>query len=162
MRLKSSGWFEVALMILSVVMFVVGSTYNPRARTMPEVLSVLLFVLALLVFLSENVPAASRHMGFMRQKGFFTNQTAKKEDETESSEPESGANEMRKLVRIILWLIGFVAVLKFVSYLITIPVWLLLFTRFEGGRSWRSSIGSAVGMGIFNYVLFAVLLHTTL
>ncbi|GAB6174006.1 hypothetical protein JCM15765_34840 [Paradesulfitobacterium aromaticivorans] len=177
MKLKGNAIFELFLLVLSVAMFFVSWSYNPRARFIPEILSVVMFILAMLLLLGENVPSLQKRMGFMRQKGFFTNTgSAGKiseqdqgavtdsgtEKETEPvSESDASLKENLKLVRLLLWLIAFVVMLRFVSYLITVPVWLLLFIKAEGERSWRQSALVAVGMGIFDYVLFTVLLRAT-
>jgi hypothetical protein len=161
MRLKASAWFLLALIVMSVGMFVTASGFNPRAKLMPQILSVVLFVLALLLFISENVPASQRYLGFMSQKGYFNDNSTNKEM-TGESEPDSSAGDNRKIIRIFLWLIGFIAVMKFVSYLITIPLWLMLFIRFEGGSTWRSAITVAIGAAIFVYLMFAVLLQSSL
>lgn len=171
MKLKGNGVFELFLVVLSVVMFFVSWSYNPRARLVPEILSVIMFVLAMMLFLSENVPSMQKRMGFMRQRGFFTKtgsagkgseQSQDVEREGKGAETETEIkSENIKLIRLLLWLIAFVVMLRFVSYLITVPLWLLLFIKVEGERSWRQSALVAAGMGIFDYVLFAVLLRAT-
>lgn len=180
MKLKGNAIFELFLIALSAGMFIVSFTYNPRARFAPELLSVLMFFLAMLLFLGENIPYFQKRMKFMNQRGFFTKTESEGENrarvkeqsssgELAQSEPGtasgsgSGAafKENLKLIRLLLWLILFAVMLRYVSYLITVPVWLLLFIKLESERSWLQSGLVAVGMGIFDYVLFAVLLRAT-
>lgn len=162
MKLKGKGIFELALAAFCALFFIVSFSYNPRARFAPEVFSAVLFLLVGVLFLGDNVPFFRHRFEFMDDKGFFTN-VQKKEADLASKENTGTivVNENVKLIRILLWLAGFLVALRFVSYLITVPVWLLFFTKIEGGRKWRESTYMALGMGIFDYVLFDLLLHVT-
>ncbi len=163
MKLKGKGIFELALVAFCALFFILSFTYNPRARFAPEVFSSVLFLLASLLFLSENVPFFQKRLRFMNEKGFFTD-VQKKEEELASKETNNSTvvvNENLKLIRILLWLVGFLIALRFVTYLITVPVWLLFFTKIEGYRNWRESAYLALGMGIFDFVLFDLLLQVT-
>lgn len=171
MKLKGNAVFELVLVLLSLIMFIMAGSYNARARVAPEILSAVVFILALVLFLGENIPFFQRRMGFLKDKGFFTQSSGSKHGEetpvavdAKAQAGDSGIqarSELIKLIRLLLWLVLFVAALRFVNYLITVPVWLLLLIKFEGGRKWRDAVLAGVGMGIFDFVLFAVLLHVS-
>ena len=163
MNLKGKGIFELVLVAFCVLFFIVSFRYNPRARLAPEVFSFILFFLAGILFLGDNVPFFQKRFKFMHEKGFFTNVQKLEEGDNVHTENKGTkvVNENLKLIRIVLWLVGFAIVLRYVTYLITVPVWLLLFTKFEGDRKWREASYLAIGMGVFNYVIFAWLLKVT-
>ncbi|HBW34162.1 tripartite tricarboxylate transporter TctB family protein [Desulfosporosinus sp. BICA1-9] len=161
MKLKGKGIFELALVAFCVLFFIISFDYNPRARFAPAVFSAVLFLLASVLFLGDNVPFFQKRFKFMNEKGFFTD-VQKKEDDLSLKENNSTVvNENVKLIRILLWLAGFIVALRFITYLITVPVWLLFFTKIEGDRKWRESTYMALGMGIFDFVLFDLFLHVT-
>jgi len=166
MKLKGSSWFELAIVIISVVMLVISTSYNEKARLFPMVISVILIVVMVLLFLQETVPAASRYLGFIGSGGLFASRkSASGKDEGESDKAPNAAaqhGEVYRLFRFILWLLGCIIMLKFVTYLIVMPVFLLLFTKVEARQSWRNAVGVALGMGVFNYLLFTVLLGSTI
>lgn len=158
-RLNASGIFKLFMMGVGLVGLILATSYNPTARMIPLGLSVLLIVLMALMFLQENVPALSKYFGFMGQRGLFSEEKAK----TDSAEKsEEAKQEYRKLFRLIIWLVAFTILLGYVNYLIAVPLFLLLFIRLEGGQSWRSAVYVAAGMGIFNFLLFDLLLKTSL
>ncbi len=171
MKFKGSALFQLALMVLSLGMGIMGTQYNPQARLIPEILSIILFILASGLFLGDNIPFFQRRMRFIGDRGFFTQTGAppaskpdaeSTQQNVESDSPaEPPARESLKLIRQFGWLIVFVAALRFASYLIVVPIWLLLYIKFESGRKWRDAVYAAVGMGIFDYVLFALLLKAT-
>lgn len=163
MKIKGKGIFELALVAFCGLFFIVSFSYNPRARLAPEIFSAVLFLLACVLFLGDNIPFFEKRFKFMNDKGLFTDVIQKKEDDLASKENNGTVviNENVKLIRILLWLAGFLVALRFVTYLITVPVWLLFFTKIEGDRKWRESTYMALGMGIFDFVLFDLLLHVT-
>ncbi|GAB6153793.1 hypothetical protein JCM17380_25430 [Desulfosporosinus burensis] len=162
MKLNGKGIFELALVAFCALFFIVSFRYNPKARLAPEIFSAALFLLASLLFLGDNVPFFQKRLKFMNEKGFFTD-IQKKEEDLASKENKGTVvvNENVKLIRILLWLVGFLVALRFVTYLIAVPVWLLFFTKIEGDRKWRESAYLALGMGIFDFVLFDLFLHVT-
>ena len=161
------GIFELALVAVSVLFFILSLDFNPKARFAPGVFSAVLFLLVSALFLGDNVPFFQKRFKFMNQKGFFTDLEKKEQpvenDSTVVNENNGTlvVNENVKLIRVLLWLAGFLIALRFVTYLIIVPVWLFFFSKIEGNLKWRESAYMALGMGIFDYVLFDLLLHVT-
>lgn len=158
-QLKASGLFQLLLIGVGLVGLISATSYNPQARLIPMALSILLILLMALLFLQENVPAAAKHLWFMGQSGLFAGK--EKQSQCEDRE-EKEQQEYRKLFRLLLWLVAFTAMLGFVTYLITVPLFLLLFIRIEGGQTWQNAAYASAGMGVFNYLLFDLLLKTSL
>ena len=157
-RLNDSGIFKLFMLGVGLLGFILATTYNTTAGMIPLVLSALLIILTTFMFLQENVPALSKFLGFINQKGLFS------EEKSSAGSPENSRDdkqEYRKLLRLLIWLIAFAVVLGFVTYFVAVPLFLLLFIRFEGSQSWRNAIITSAGMGIFMVVLLDVLLKST-
>lgn len=157
-RLNASGLFKLFLIGVGLVGLVLSTNYNPTARLIPMWLSILFILIMGLLFLQEHVPALGKHLQFMGQSGLFAKQK-KKTDSPERAEQEK--QEYRTLFRLVIWLVAFTIVLGFVNYLISVPLFLLSFIRFEGKQSWRNAVYVAAGMGIFNFLLFDLLLKSS-
>jgi len=170
MKLKGSGWFELVIIAFSAVLLVMSTSYNEKARLFPMILSMVMIAVMGLIFLQESVPAAGRYLGFVKESGLFAsrkpaNGKVDGEGEDEGEQTQNAAvrhSEVFRLLRFILWLLGCIILLKFVTYLMIMPVFLLLFTKVEARQSWRNAAGVAAGMGVFNYLLFSVLLGSRL
>lgn len=63
------------------------------------------------------------------------------------------------VIRGFLWLLGLVVVLKFINYIAAISIFVFLSSRFHAHQTWGRSAALAVGIGVFIYLIFVVLLH---
>lgn len=159
---KTSNWVELAFIAIGVVFFVESMGYNPMARLIPQILSVLLIIFVLLIFLVELVPAVRKKLGFLvLEKGVFTSNDLEKAEE-ESAPP---AAEQKKgeimLIPLILWLLAFAFGIRYIDYVIVVPVWVFLFVKIQSRRSWLNAVALAIGTGAFNYILFDLILQSS-
>lgn len=156
MKLKGSAWFVLILLVYTVILLVMSGSYNPRARLIPELLAAALIVLLVPLFLQESVPFLRRALRFVQREGLVLAQSPAASEK--ATDPKK---ENRHLIRLLAWFVGFTVVLRFVSYLILVPVFLFLFILLEGKQKWWMALSVAVVMGIFDYLLFAVFLNST-
>jgi hypothetical protein len=56
------------------------------------------------------------------------------------------------------WMVLCAAGMLFVGILPTVPLYVLLSMRFNGGRPWRAAVTAALAAGSFTYIVFEVLL----
>lgn len=158
MKLKGSTVFVLVLLAYTVTLLVMAGSYNPRARLIPELLSVVLIVLLVPLLLQETVPRLRRPLGFVQREGFSFGQ---REEGLADEKAAVSKNDSRRLIRLLAWFVGFTAALGYVSYLIVVPVFLTLFVRLEGKQKWWVALAVAAVMGIFDYLLFDVLLESS-
>ena len=159
MKLKGCAWFVLILLVYTVILLVMSGAYNPRARLIPELLAASLIVLLVPLFLHESVPFLRRWLRFVQREGIVLAQSPAKPAASEkATDPKK---ENRRLIRLLAWFVGFTVILRFVSYLILVPVFLFLFIILEGKQKWWMALSVAVVMGIFDYLLFALFLSST-
>lgn len=159
MKLKGSTWFVLLLLVYTVMLLVMSGAYNPRARLIPELLAVVLIVLLVPLFLQESVPSLRRPLSFVQREGLvFAPTTDEPAANEKATDPKK---ENWHLIRLLVWFVGFTVALRFVSYLILVPVFLFLFILWEGKQKWWVALSVAVVMGIFDYLLFALFLNST-
>ena len=105
------------------------------------------------------MPCLCRPLGFVQREGFSFGQ---REDGLAADEKAAvSKNDSRRLIRLLAWFVGFTAALGYVSYLIVVPVFLALFVRLEGKQTWWVALAVAAVMGMFDYLLFDVLLESS-
>ena len=163
--------FDLVILALFVLFAVKSLEYNPRARAIPLGLGIVGSVMMLLQFLADASPAARSKLRFTGQRGLFANEGERVRQgqaatgkgagggmPPESEEIEETGVSWIRVLRVILWLVSFVIVLKLVHYLVGVGLFLLFMTRVEAKESWTWSMGVTVGTCILFFLLFEVIL----
>jgi small-conductance mechanosensitive channel len=166
MTLTGRSWFSLFITIVMLVMVVIAFEYNPKARLIPIMVGTLIFIMALIQFLGDTFPAIADRLPFLRQKGLLTaDQThsevdSKDESMQEKAQPHQEEKEPWSRILIsFIWLIGFTVILYLTTYLVAVPLFLFFFVRFAGKAKTLPSLLLSIGMSIFMYVLFELLLN---
>ncbi len=168
--------FLAFFLMLAIVAF----NYNPRARSIPMALGVLGSIMMLLQILADAFPNLRSKLGFVGQSGILaTDKDAdQKEHKEKKDRPEAARIPLKKIkpleywgrvLRIILWLVGFVLLFWLLiyleipsGYLIAVGTFIILITKFESKESWRRAILLAVCINTCFFILFNVLLQANL
>jgi hypothetical protein len=166
MTLTGRSWFSLFITIVMLVMVVIAFEYNPKARLIPIMVGTLIFIMALVQFLGDTFPSIADRFPFLRQKGMLTADQTHSEvdskDESMQEKAESHPEENESWLRIFIsfiWLIGFTVILYFTTYLVAVPLFLFFFVRFAGKAKTLPSLLLSIGMSVFMYVLFELLLN---
>lgn len=162
------------LILAAFVLFTIQSfEYNPRARVIPMGLGVIGGIMMLLQFLVDAFPELRLKLRFLSQRGLlggpdpFKGRDVQHADWSrriafESHQTEKKVASWARVFRIILWLAGFVALLKAVYYLVAVGLFILFLTKMEARESWGRSLSVAVGTCVAFYLLFDVILNANL
>ena len=70
--------------------------------------------------------------------------------------------EWGRVLRVVLWLVGFIVLLAFTNYLIAVGAFIVLMTRFEAKQSWKKAILLGVCTNLGFFILFELLLKVQL
>ena len=169
--------FDVILLGGFLLLAIVSLNYNPRARSIPLALSAIGFVMIFLQFLVDGFPNLRSKLPFVSEGGLLAGQqrSAKSGDEdlqgtvtttvtTSPSAPrqnQEAAESLKawwRVLRLVLWLAGFIILLGQIHYLIAVGGFVALVTYIEARESWKRSILLAIGVSAGFYVLFDMIL----
>ena len=165
--------FDVILLVGFLLLAVVAFNYNPRARSIPLALSAIGAVMIFLQLLVDGFPNLRSKLPFVSEGGLLASQQrpAKSGDEdvqgtvtTSHSAPrphQEAAESLKawwRVLRLVLWLAGFIILLGQIHYLIAVAGFVMLVTYIEARESWKRSILLAIGVSAAFYVLFDLIL----
>ncbi len=167
--------FDLIIMGFFLLLAVVSLDYNPRARSIPLVLGIVGSVMMFLQLLVDVLPMVRSKLRFISQSGLLADQDQFRPKGLVAPAPEavtdpdqtalsSREEEKRKVfewwrvLRVILWLVGFIVLLGFTHYLIAVGAFVILVTKVEAKESWKRSLTLGICViGAF-YLLFSVIL----
>ena len=162
--------FDVILLGGFLLLAVVGFNYNPRARSIPLALSAIGAVMIFLQLLVDGFPNLRSKLPFVSEGGLLASQQqpAKSGGEdvqgtvtTSRSAPRPNQESLKtwwRVLRLVLWLAGFIILLGQIHYLIAVGGFVTLVTYIEARESWKRSILLAIGVSVGFYVLFDMIL----
>ena len=150
MKENTRGEFILALFFLAffVTLLLISMTYSPKARRLP---------------LLVGIPGASLTAAQVIKE---LNRRRGKTGEAKGVEPENAGAASQKgvdkrLLMMLGWLVLLIAMIWILGFLITIPVYTILFMK-SLKESWRLSIIFAVAGFAVLYCLFVVVLNMEL
>ncbi len=155
-RLGPRLLFDVFLILVALVFFFNSRDLDFRAWLFPGSFSIILLIMAI-IQLSMDVKEARKSRGAAEP-------TAAEKSEG-PSRPERRIAVEGHYARFgiaTLSVLGFYLIFRFATIYLAIPVLCVLFLRFLGGRSWRITGLSALGMDAAVYIFFQLLLQTSL
>ncbi len=157
MKLTGKGIFILIIFLFILVLTVDSFQYRPKARLIPLSVGLLITFMCLIQLINDIFPTAAKPLRFLQQQGIFS-----KEKSNEMEGKNSEIELWKKFFIVFLWLIIFCTLLYFISYLIVVPLFLFLFIWLGGKERILLALSVALGMFIFLYVLFEVLLQANL
>jgi hypothetical protein len=170
--LNDTVLFDLIVLIFFMVLAILSFEYNPRARSIPMGLGIIGSIMIFLQLLADAIPGLRSRLRFVVQGGILgiDNDLKKKKGDTDTqkssrtseSEMEKPAFYWLQVVRLVLWLAGFVFLLTLVNYLIAVGVFIILITKLEAKESWLKSIVLALCIDASFYILFDLILQANL
>ncbi len=156
MKEKGRGQLILNLVFLAffVTLIVISMTYSAKARRMPLVILIPGAVLAVIVTvkdISRKGPAPEER------------ETSAEEEEIEDTEPAglAATDQNKRMFVMFGWMALLVGMIWVVGFLVTIPVYTIIFMK-SLKESWRLSIIFGVAGFIVLYFLFVVGLNMEL
>ncbi len=174
----SNSFMTVAMLAIFVVLVTIASGYPAGARFMPFVIGIPAIVLG-----AVQLALDARERWRREHEAGDTRSEIEKAEETVSRMvghhvdfkishefmagvgDEIPAAEMARRERVIWgYFLGFIAGLILFGFWVAIPIFLVVFLRFQAKSSWRMSLGLSLGASLAMYFfferLFRVILHT--
>jgi hypothetical protein len=168
--------FDLILLGGFLVLTIVSFNYNPRARSIPLVLGIIGSVMIFLQFLIDAFPKLRRKLRFVSESGLlaeqsrFSDSASKAPDRSEPhrTEPVTSKKtgglikEWWRVLRVVLWICGFILLLSKTHYLIAVGLFVVLVTKIEAGESWTRSLVLAACVDTGFFILFDLILKVQL
>jgi hypothetical protein len=149
--------FDLIILSFFLLLALLSFDYNPRARSIPMALGILGSLMTLMQLMVDAFPGLRPKLRFVNAAGAS--------DQTPTDSARSGISigrEWWRVLRVVLWLVGFIVLLAVTHYLIAVGAFIVLVTRFEAKQSWKKAIllGACTNLGFF--ILFELLLKVQL
>ena len=149
--------FTVLLLVFILIVILTSLTYSPEARLIPLLIGGVTLILGILVLISEFYPGLLKTLDVSLMD--FAASGAAKEM---GSEKPTEVQVVKKVLNISIWLAGFLVLIYFIGFLISIGMFVLLFLKVYGKRSWvKTIIVSALTWG-FIYGTFEMFIKVEL
>jgi hypothetical protein len=178
-RINDAVLFDLIIMVFFLVLAIVSLNYNPRARSIPLVLGIVGSAMMFLQLVVDALPGVRSKLRFISQSGLLANQdqfrpkglvtpapeAVTDPDQTALSpreEKQSKVVEWWRVLRVILWLVGFIVLLAFTHYLVAVGAFVVAVTKLEAKESWKRSITLGIGVIAAFYLLFNLILKVQL
>ncbi len=147
MKIRGETIFGLILLIAFMIIVGVGMGYSRKAKMLPLVLGIPGVILTAAIVIRES---------FMRPKEEVS-QERPSDQEADTQAPD----EQKKVLAMIGWVALLVGMIWAFGFLITIPVYMILFLKARGER-WLLALCFAAGSWAFLYWIFAVALKIVL
>ena len=150
MRKVNSGaiLFSALITLFIVVISIYALDYKPKVRLVPLLVGIVSLGISILVLINEIHPLpmfAKFEIDLMGSLG---------EKETDN-EPQMIPS---KMLAIIFWMIGFMALTLLVGFYISIAVFCFAFLRFQEKVGWLKSVSVTAGIWVFIFLIFSVVM----
>ena len=154
MRVEGRTLFNVLLLAVFLVVFVVSFDYQPRARKFPQGVGLIGTLMVAGQLAVDVFPGRIRWLRFVERKGILADQEALDKAGSGEGSPLDWSGAFVHF----FWLVVFVVLLRVTGYLIAVPVYIVFAVRFGGGQPWRRAIGLAIATTAALYVIFTYFL----
>ncbi len=142
----------LGLLAVTVGYLTIASGYAPLARAFPATVAWIMIVLLGLDLLSRTHTRVGTNLLRWLNPGALDPPRA-----AERPGPSSGAE-----LSAALWILGFAATLVLLGILTAVPLYVFLAMRLRARKGFLASAAAAVGVSVFIWLLFAVLLRLNL
>lgn len=162
MRVKSKIFFDSFLIIFFAVVIVTALGYNRKARLIPLVIALPCLAMAIYHFFLDLKGKVEKGLSGEDEllKGIM-DKVEVTVDHKEGKEKLSPEEKRRRFFNIVLWILGFAALIFVFGFLIAIPVFTLWFMKAKGEK-WILSLSCAVGLWASIYFAFVVVAKSIL
>ncbi|MGQ0663230.1 MAG: tripartite tricarboxylate transporter permease [Pseudomonadota bacterium] len=160
LRLGAGAWFTIAVLALVAAAIYLARDWPRGASIVPRTAAVAALIFAGLALLAElfgaRVPARP-HGGAAKATPVDLGPSVDSEVDAEGK-PLTASVLARRAVEYFAWLAAFLALAEVIGIVPAIPVFTVLFIRLAGRESWRPTLYVGFGTGLFNWVVFDLIL----
>jgi hypothetical protein len=144
--------FVIGSLVFTVILGITALGYTPRGRLFPLVIVIPVTLLLLVkIFILIRPESAGR----------FEVHGIDLPDPTRSAEDQPESGRWPTELRMISWLAVLLVSFLLFGFSLTIPVFLLVFLKFQGRHTWAVSIACGATVAIFIYLMFVKILSVT-
>lgn len=155
-RITSSGLFTFSALVFVVLLLWIAAAYPPRARQVPEIVGFFGLICLAVQLILDSSPRLTALYRKVEKQGLFD------VDEQVHEARSGNGTEFRLEIISYCWLAFFLTALLVLGFLIAIPLYILLYLRFQAKISWLRSAVYAAGTWLFVYFLFVRLFEIRL
>jgi len=160
MKLRSSSWFTLFYIFFFTVVIIGALGYNAKARLIPLVVAIPCLAFSIVQFILDLTRHGKRGRsieddlfhGVMEK--MIHQEVVTEEDKKEKKE-KKGEGKVKPFFAIVAWLAFFYASVFLFGFLITIPLFTVLFMRSRGER-WFLSLTCAAAFWLSIWLSFSV------
>lgn len=156
MNLEREGkFFDVFLLVIIGIFIGFSFTFNDTARLFPLYFGIIAFVFVLLNLIVSSMENPPKILKFIKQKGAMSgikDPTGEEEEDDDEDLPWS------QIIKVVIWLVGFIVGLAFLNYLVATFLFLFLLLVFGGKVPWLKSLYLSIGFIAFLFLLFELVL----
>ena len=160
MKFNDRTLFTLGVFVLVLAFLVLSLDYQPRARLVPLIIAVPTLLLTLLQLLIDMSPAGGRRFSFLQEYDLFGIDAGRVA--APSGEGRPAGTVFRRELNFAAWLLLLMALIYFLGYLVTIPLFLVLFLRLRSSESWLMTLSITAATWAFVYVVFIVIMGAPL
>jgi hypothetical protein len=143
MKFSFRHMFNIAVVVLLGIYVITAMGYNPTARLMPLVVSIPIFILAVLNLIGD----------FRKQsRRVFSAETVGLKSET-SAQPAAGSESHRKELIIFLWVVSAFVSFYLLGFVISTFLYTFLSLKVRSRYPWGVSLAVSVGSLAFLYMV---------
>ncbi|MCL2669648.1 MAG: tripartite tricarboxylate transporter TctB family protein [Syntrophaceae bacterium] len=149
MKFTLQAWMSLVVMVAAASSVVTALKWPLQTALFPVSLGVVVFLMALAVFLLEQFG-----------KGKEDGAGGQAPVDFQLSQSGNHALTNKRTLEIFLWILGFAFLIVLVGFHLSIPIYFVAFLRFKCKESWRLTITLSGIAWAFFYCLFVAILHT--
>ncbi len=162
-KLLASHKFSSFLLFITAILTLSSLNFNSTARLLPLAIGILTCLMLLLYIIGGSQKLS--WLSFVRSKGILDNVNSNMDDESKKNQSISSRdsetldkNQAIKLTKVAVLLAIILVIMKFFGYLVAVPIFILIYLKFIEKKKWLQSIILTVGIELFMYLLFNLLL----
>jgi amino acid transporter len=152
--------FILALLAISIVFFFMAVGYSYNGKLFPLIIIGTLVPMLILKIIGFINPKIAAHFDV---RGIDLPGQKPSSTQSKTATEEISDDDIAKWPRELamgFWLVSLISLIYLVGFLLTVPLFLVLFLRFQGRHSWLVSGVTSLAVLAFIYVLFGILLST--
>jgi len=158
MRIRFSGsmFFTALLVFFAGAIVFVALTYPSDARQAPLLIGIATVALGVLLLIGERYPKllSMMNVSMMQYGGSL--------EETDELEEVGDREELKRLMVMMGWMVGFFGFVYGVGFLVAIAIFVLAYVKTYARTGWMWSVLVTAGVWVFVYVMFELVIRVEL
>jgi len=153
--------FSLFLLLIFLTFLIIASSYDHQTRMFPFIIGFPGLILCVILFSSYYIPAVSKRLNTIKQKEFFKIDDIEEQENIEKKKKELKKISLKEL-NITIWIIGLLFTLYILGFMVTIPLFIFLFSKFREKENLIVSILFSVSSWVVIYIIFILILKAQL